>query len=135
MINVGVIGYGYWGPNIVRNFYNHPQLNLKSVSDIDSSRLALVTEAYPNIQTTTDYKDIIKDKSIDLVAIITSISSHFDIAKSALLNGKHVFVEKPFTSTSDQAKELIDLAKASELTIMVDHTFLFTGAAKNEGVN
>ena len=130
MINVGVIGYGYWGPNIVRNFNQSSDIKLVRVSDISENRLKVFKESYPEIDATTDEDRIIKDPSIDLVAIITSTSSHFRLAKKALEAGKHVFVEKPFTSTSAEALELIEIAEKKDLLIMVDHTFLFTGAVK-----
>lgn len=130
MIQVGVIGYGYWGPNIVRNFRNHPEIKVKYIADMDQHRLQLAAGQYPDITATSDADSIIKDPDIDLVAVITSTSTHYPLAKRALEQGKHIFVEKPFTATSDQAKELIDLATARNLMIMVDHTFLFTGAVR-----
>lgn len=130
MIQVGVIGYGYWGPNIVRNFSNHPEIEVSHLADMDTSRLAVASQQHPGIQTTTEANDILTNPSIDLVAVITSTSSHYILAKKALENGKNVFVEKPFTATSDQAKELIDIADSKGLMIMVDHTFLFTGAVR-----
>ncbi len=130
MIKVGVIGYGYWGPNIVRNFISHPEIKVAKLADMDQDRLALASSQYSDVVITSDADEILNDPEIDLVAVITSISSHYPLAKKALQNGKHVFVEKPFTATSDQAKELIDLALAKDLLIMVDHTFLFTGAVR-----
>ena len=130
MIKVGVIGYGYWGPNIVRNFHNNPDLKVVSVSDVSLDRLKILKSVHPDIQASTDEDDIIKDPSIDLVAIITSTSTHFRLAKKALTEGKHIFVEKPFTSSSSQAIELIEIAEKKNLLIMVDHTFLFTGAVQ-----
>ncbi len=130
MINTGVIGYGYWGPNIVRNFVANPDLNVVKVSDMAADRLALLKRTHPNVQAEQDANEILNDPTIDLVAVITSTSTHFKLAKQALLNGKHVFVEKPFTATVEEAEELIRIAEEKNLVIMVDHTFLFTGAVQ-----
>jgi predicted dehydrogenase len=130
MINIGVIGYGYWGPNVVRNFYNVPEAKLVSVCDKRSESLDRVKEVYPAIEVTQDANDILLSTDIDAVAVVTPVSTHFELARKALQNGKHVFVEKPFTCTSDQAETLIELAEKKKLKIMVDHTFLFTGAVR-----
>lgn len=130
MITCGVIGYGYWGPNIVRNFSNHPEIRVKTVSDKSEERLKVLKGIYPQINGATDPSEIINDPEIDLVAIITPVFTHYDLAKRALKAGKHIFVEKPFTSTSAEASELIELAEQKNLQIMVDHTFLFTGAVR-----
>jgi predicted dehydrogenase len=130
MINTGVIGYGYWGPNIVRNFASNPSINVKKVSDMAEDRLAVLRNNHPQIEAISDANLILNDPDIDLVAIITSTSTHFALAKQALENGKHVFVEKPFTATVAQAEELINIAEQKNLVIMVDHTFLFTGAVQ-----
>ncbi len=130
MIKVGVIGYGYWGPNIVRNFHNNPNIQVVRVSDRSADRLAVLKANHPDIDASQDEDSIINDPGIDLVAVITSTSTHFGLAKKALEAGKHVFVEKPFTATSAQAEELIEIAERKNLLIMVDHTFLFTGAVR-----
>ncbi|MDN5214242.1 Gfo/Idh/MocA family oxidoreductase [Fulvivirgaceae bacterium BMA12] len=130
MINTGVIGYGYWGPNIVRNFVSNENLNVVKVSDIAEDRLKLLSANYPDIKAETEAESILNDPDIELVAIITSTSTHFKLAKQALLNGKHIFVEKPFTATVAEAEELIEIAEKKGLLIMVDHTFLFTGAVR-----
>jgi predicted dehydrogenase len=130
MINIGVIGYGYWGPNVARNFHAASGVNLVAVSDVSDKRLALAQGHYPFIQGMKDPLDLIRSKGVDAVAIVTPVFAHYEMAKEALLAGKHVFIEKPFTSTSAQARELIDLAAAKGLKIMVDHTFLFTGAVR-----
>jgi predicted dehydrogenase len=130
MLNVGVIGYGYWGPNVARNFHASPGVKLVAVSDILEGRLGLAQAHYPFITGLKDPMDLIRSTNVDAVAIVTPVFAHFDLAKEALLAGKHIFVEKPFTSTSAQALELIDLATAKNLKIMVDHTFLFTGAVR-----
>ncbi len=128
MIRVGVIGYGYWGPNIVRNFMANDRAEVVTVCDKSQDALTNVRKIYPGIHVTNDADDIFSSTKIDAVAIITPVSTHFDMAKQALLNGKHVFVEKPLTATVAQAEELLELAEAKNLKIVVDHTFLFTGS-------
>ncbi|MEB3286038.1 MAG: Gfo/Idh/MocA family oxidoreductase [Vampirovibrionales bacterium] len=128
MLNVGIIGYGYWGPNIVRNFHAVEGAQVTFICDRDIQAVQRAHKMFPGIQTSTCHEDVLKSPKIDIVAIATPVSAHYPLAKEALLNGKHVFVEKPFTATSEQAEELIALAEKKNLTIMVDHTFLFTGA-------
>jgi predicted dehydrogenase len=130
MLRIGVIGYGYWGPNIVRNFNAIDSAKVISLCDVNETVLGKVSKLYPATTTSTDAMDILSSKDIDAVAIITPVYTHFELAKKALQNGKHVFVEKPFTSTIAQAEELVELADKKNLQIMVDHTFLFTGAVK-----
>jgi predicted dehydrogenase len=130
MINIGVVGYGYWGPNVARNFHSSPDVKLTAVSDISEKRLGLAQNHYPFIKGLKDPLELIRSNDVDAVAIVTPVFTHFELAKEALNAGKHIFVEKPFTSTSAQARELIDLAAKKKLKIMVDHTFLFTGAVK-----
>ncbi len=130
MINVGIIGFGYWGPNVARNFNSSPRARLKAICDKRNSRLALASSHYPFIKTYNSPDELIKDPEIDLIAVVTPVSDHYELTKKALLNRKHVFVEKPFTSSSQQAEELIELAQRFNLKIMVDHTFLFTGAVQ-----
>src|SRR6202158_903950 len=130
MIRIGVIGYGYWGPNIVRNFHTHQCSEVALVCDQNAKTQERLKKAHPAIPFTTDAMEIVKSPSIDVVAVVTPVWTHFEIAKAALENGKHVFVEKPFTSSVAQAEELIELAERKNLRIMVDHTFLFTGAVK-----
>ena len=128
MLNIGVIGYGYWGPNILRNFNTIEGVKVISVCDRDVKALQRAKKAAFGIDFVSDYREITDSRSIDVVAIVTPVSTHYDIAKRSLKNGKHVFVEKPFTVKSSQAEELIVLAQKKKLTIMVDHTFLFTDA-------
>src|SRR5271154_5155243 len=130
MIRVGVIGYGYWGPNIVRNFQGLESARVEMVCDSNPAALARARKAYPGISTCTDPAEILTSPRIDAVAVITPVWTHYELAKKALENGKHVFVEKPFTSNAKQAEELIELAARKNLKIMVDHTFLFTGAVR-----
>ena len=130
MIRVGVIGYGYWGPNIVRNLQGLDSTRVEMVCDSSAPALARFRKAYPGVRTTQDSRELLRSPEVDAVAVITPVWTHYELAKEALENGKHVFIEKPFTSNSSQAKELIDLAARKGLTIMVDHTFLFTGAVR-----
>jgi predicted dehydrogenase len=130
VLRVGVIGYGYWGPNIVRNFHGQEHSRVTMVCDKSTKSLRRVQQSYPDLLVTGDADEILKATDIDVVAIVTPVHAHFDLAKRALENGKHIFVEKPFTSTSAQAEELIELAERKNLKIMVDHTFLFTGVVK-----
>jgi predicted dehydrogenase len=130
MIRVGVIGYGYWGPNIVRNLHGLDSTRAEMVCDMSPKALARVRKAYPGIKAVSDPNEVLRSPDIDAVAVITPVWTHYDLAKKALENGKHVFIEKPFTSSSAQAEELIELAARKNLTIMVDHTFLFTGAVR-----
>lgn len=130
MIRVGVIGYGYWGPNIVRNFNNVDLSRVVMVCDQRPDSLRKVQQSYPQVAVTRDSAELINSPQIDVVAVVTPVWTHFELAKAALNNGKHVFVEKPFTFTSAQAEELVNLAEQKNLRIMVDHTFLFTGAVK-----
>src|SRR5947209_5804616 len=130
MIRIGVIGYGYWGPNIVRNLHGVVGACVHTVCDKNADMLRRVQQAYPDIKTTTHAEEVLCSPEIDAVAVITPVWTHFELAKKALENRKHVFVEKPFTSNAAQAEELNELAARKNLVIMVDHTFLFTGAVK-----
>ena len=130
MIRVGVIGYGYWGPNVVRNLHSLDSTRVEMVCDRTPAALARVRKSYPSITTVSDPAEILTSPQLDAVAIITPVWTHYQLAKAALENGKHIFVEKPFTSNTAQAEELIELAIRKNLLIMVDHTFLFTGAVR-----
>jgi len=130
MINFGVIGYGYWGPNVVRNLDSLDGARVLAIADTSSSARARAQKAYAGIRVTDDPGEIISSTDIDAVAIITPVWTHFELAKAVLENGKHAFVEKPFTSNAAQAEELIALATRYNLRVMVDHTFLFTAAVK-----
>lgn len=129
-VRVGVIGYGYWGTNIVRNLRGAAGAKLEAVCDTQEEALQRAARAYPELRLTKDTAQILASPQIDAVAIVTPVWTHFELAKAALHNGKHVFLEKPLTATSRQAEELIDLAERRHLILMVDHTFLFTGAVR-----
>jgi predicted dehydrogenase len=130
MIRFGVIGYGYWGPNVVRNLSNLDYSQVAIVCDSSPNSRNRVEKAYSNVRVCADSAEVVTSNDIDAVAIVTPVWTHFELAKAALENGKHVFVEKPFTNSAQQAEELINLAERKNLHIMVDHTFLFTGAVK-----
>src|SRR2546427_7764006 len=130
MLKLGVIGYGYWGPNIVRNFSIQPDCQLVAICDKNPKAVAQVLSRHPAVHATSNPDEVTSSPKIDAVAIVTPVSTHYELAKKALENGKHVFVEKPFTATSAQAEELIELADRKNLQIMVDHTFLFNGAVR-----
>jgi predicted dehydrogenase len=130
MLKLGVIGYGYWGPNVVRNFSSQPDCRVVAVADRSPKALEQVASRYPAVRCIADAAEVLTSPEIDAVAIVTPVSTHYDLARAALENGKHVFVEKPFTATSMQAETLIELADRKRLQIMVDHTFLFNGAVR-----
>src|SRR5438874_1262131 len=127
---IGVIGCGYWGPNLLRNFAENETAELRWICDLDEQRLAAMGRRYPAAQTTADYKKLLADPGLDAVAVVTPVATHFQIAKEALLAGKHVLVEKPLTATAREAEELIELAERHGRTLMVDHTFVYTGAVR-----
>lgn len=130
-MNVAVVGYGYWGPNLVRNFCWTPGVKVKYVCDLDQNRLEKVHSMFPNVENvTTDYDELINDPELDAIVIATPVQTHFPLAKRALEAGKDVLVEKPMTHDSKDAEELVRIAKENKRILMVDHTFLFTGAVK-----
>ena len=130
MVHAAVIGVGYWGPNIIRNFVANQSIRIDYCSDLKQERLDYIQSLYPSIKTTTDYMEIIKNPDVDLIAVCTPVFTHYEIALQALTAGKHVFIEKPMTATAEQAEELVNLAEQKGLHIFVDHTFIFTGAVK-----
>ncbi len=130
MIKFGVIGYGYWGPNVVRNLASLDGSQVAAIADKSSAARQRAQKAHPDIPTTSDAAEVLAGTDIDAIAVVTPVWTHYELAKRALENGKHVFVEKPFTSNIAQAEELINLAESRNLKIMVDHTFLFTGAVR-----
>lgn len=127
-VNVGVIGYGYWGPNLVRNFFAADNCSVKSVADARPDRLRQLEKIYPTIKGVKEAADIIYDPEIDAVVIATPVATHFSLARKALAKGKHVLIEKPMTSSVEEAELLINLAEQKGVLLMVDHTFLYTGA-------
>jgi predicted dehydrogenase len=130
VIKLGVIGYGYWGPNLVRNFSEAGTSEVVAVSDLDPKRLALVKSRYPGVEVTTDHKTLLANPDIDAIAIATPVASHFDLAMAALQAGKHVFIEKPLTESVAQGEKLVEEADRRKLLLHVDHTFNYTGAVR-----
>src|SRR5262245_42213300 len=128
MIGVGVIGYGYWGPNLMRNFNDASGSRVVAVSDLRPERLIQARSRYPLVKMTADYRDLIRDTTIDAIIVATPSTTHFNLALQALQAGKHVLVEKPLTETCEQATRLIDEALRRNCVLMVDHTFVYTGA-------
>ena len=129
-VRFGVIGYGYWGPNVVRNLDQLEKADVLAVCDLSPAARKRVQKAYPQVRVTSDPAELMSSTEIDAIAVVTPVWTHYELAKAALENGKHIFVEKPFTSNTAQAEELIELAAKKNLKIMVDHTFLFTGAVR-----
>src|SRR6202142_664872 len=130
VVNFGVIGYGYWGPNVVRNLDQLDGSKVVAVCDKSPTARKRIHKSYPHVRVVPETPELMPSTEIDAIAIVTPVHTHYELTKAALQNGKHVFVEKPFTSDSGQAEELINLAAKKNLKIMVDHTFLFTGAVK-----
>lgn len=130
MTQIAIVGYGYWGKNLVRNFYSQKNASLHTVVDADENKLAQVRQNYPTVKTSSSLEEILQNTEINAVVIATQVYSHYEIAKKALHAGKHVLVEKPMTSTYVQAQELIKIAQEKNLILMTDHTFLYTGAVQ-----
>ena len=130
LVRFGVIGFGYWGPNVVRNLDQLDKADVLRVCDINPSARQRAQKAFPQLEVVSNPIELLSSPDIDAVAVVTPVWTHYELAKAALENGKHIFVEKPFTSNTAQAEELIELAAKKNLKIMVDHTFLFTGAVR-----
>jgi predicted dehydrogenase len=130
VIRFGVVGYGYWGPNLVRNLFEVSETEVVAVSDKREDRLKQVASRYPSVEVTTEFQDLLDNPCIDAIAIATPVSTHYKLALQALQAGKHVIVEKPMASTSEQALHLIDEAARRRLTLLVDHTFVYTSAVR-----
>ncbi len=130
MHKVGVIGCGYWGPNLIRNFSQMTRTDVKCVADLDDARLAHMKTTYPSVNTTKDINDILNDSEIDIVAVATPVHTHFHLASKALDAGKHVFIEKPMTASVKEAEKLIELSEKNRKKLMVGHTFLYTSAVR-----
>ena len=126
MIKIGLVGAGYWGKNLIRNIMESNEAALNIVCDIDKNKLMRVKKRYPGVKITTNYLNLVNDKSIDAVVISTNVNSHHNLAKKAIKDGKHVFVEKPMAETVEKAEELVELANNNKLTLMVGHTFLYS---------
>jgi len=130
LIRFGLIGYGYWGPKVVRNLEHLPKAEVLTVCDLNVAARKRAHKDYPQMEIVSDPVEVLTSPEIDAIAVVTPVWTHYELAKAALQNSKHVFVEKPFTSNAAQAEELIELAEKKNLKIMVDHTFLFTPAVR-----
>ncbi len=130
MLGIGVIGYGYWGPNLVRNFQELPDCSVQVVSDLSVERCRMAQQRHPALKVTQDFQDLIHHPSVDAVVIATPVATHFPLALAALEAGKHVLVEKPLASSSDEVLRLMEEAERRQVTLMVDHTFVYTGAVQ-----
>ena len=133
MIKIGIIGYGYWGPNLVRTFAELSRAKVVGVSDLSGPRLELVARRFPGVKTTTDYQDLLRDPDIDAIAIATPVGTHFELGMATLKARKHLWLAKPVTETSLQARKLVDEAEKRQLVFLVDHTFIYTGAIRKMG--
>lgn len=129
-INIGVVGCGYWGPNLIRNFRSLPGCHVKLACDSDPKRLAYVSQLYPEVKTTADYEELVNDTEIDAICVATPVWTHFELAKKSLEAGKHTFVEKPMASSVSQCRELVDLADHKRLILMTGHTFIYSAPVK-----
>lgn len=130
MIKIGVVGYGYWGPNLVRNFAELGRARIAGVVDLDPKKLDLVARRFPAVKTTSDFQDLLRDPEIDAIAVATPVDTHFELGMATLKAGKHLWLEKPMAETSLQARKLTDEADKRNLVLHVDHTFIYTGAIK-----
>ena len=130
-VGIGVVGYGYWGPNLVRNFASTVGAQVIAICDMDASKLDRRKRLYPERgDNKTEFRDLLTDSRIDAIAIATPVSTHYELALAALRAGKHVLVEKPLAQTSEQVRRLIEEAERRRLILMVDHTFLYTPAVQ-----
>ena len=130
LINIGVIGYGYWGPNLVRNFNELARANVSAVADVDPKKLEILTHRFPAIKATTNFQDLLHDSSISAIAVATPVHTHFELGMAVLKAGKHLWLEKPMAESSLQARKLVDEADKRKRVLLVDHTFIYTGAVR-----
>jgi predicted dehydrogenase len=130
VINLGIIGYGYWGPNLVRNFMACEGAQVAAVCDLAPERLDKVAALYPALWVTPSWRELIDDPAVDAVVVATPVATHFELAMAALQAGKHVLIEKPIAASSDEARRLIDESRRRGLVLLVDHTFVYTGAVR-----
>jgi len=130
MAGIAIIGYGYWGPNLLRNFSSVPGSTVHWVVDLRTERLEQIKKQYPGIRTTSSINDVLNDPAVTAIVVATPVQYHYSLAKTALEHGKHVLIEKPMTQSSAEAEELIAISREKGLVLMVDHTFLYTGAVR-----
>ena len=128
MTKIGVVGCGYWGPNLIRNFSFLPDCDMLLACDSKQSRIEHIKKIYPEVEVTTDFSDVVNNDEVDAVAISTPVRTHYDMARQCLLKGKHVLLEKPMTSSLKESRELVKLANEQDKVLMVDHTFEYTAA-------
>jgi predicted dehydrogenase len=133
MIKIGILGYGYWGPNLARNFAETPGTAVAGIADLDDKKLELVRRRYPGVKTTKHFQDLLQDPEIDAIAVATPVSTHFELGMATLRANKHLWLEKPMTETQLQARKLLDEAERRQLAVLVDHTFIYTGAVRKIG--
>jgi predicted dehydrogenase len=129
-MKIAVLGLGYWGPNLVRNFLGNSEVTEVIGCDKDPKRLKFIADRFSGVRLVDDFNFVLNDSSIDAIAIATPVGTHYQFAKAALNAGKHIWVEKPFTACSENAEELIELAERKNLKIFLDHTFIYTGAVR-----
>ncbi len=130
MLNIAVVGCGYWGPNLIRNFGSLSECKVKLVCDADADRLAYIKELNPSVETTSEFDNLVKNGDIDAIVIATPVHLHFGMARKSLQAGKHTFIEKPMACSSEECEKLIELAEKQKLTLMVGHTFIFSTPVK-----
>ena len=128
--NIGVVGCGYWGPNLIRNFRSLADCRMKTMCDVSEQRLKHLKSLYPEVEGETNYERMLGEAGLDAVVIATSVKHHFPMAKASLLAGKHTLIEKPLASSTAQCEELIEIAAAKGLVLMVGHTFLYSPAVR-----
>ncbi|MBC8255237.1 MAG: Gfo/Idh/MocA family oxidoreductase, partial [Ardenticatenia bacterium] len=130
MLKMAAVGCGYWGPNLIRNFNNHPDVELTTICDLDEGRRAHMSSLYPHAKVTANLEDVINDKSVAAVVVATPVSTHFSLGIAVLESGKHLFIEKPMAASAEECRQLVEAAKARQLQVMVGHTFLFVPAVR-----
>jgi predicted dehydrogenase len=129
-VNIGVIGCGYWGPNLIRNYKSLPDCNVRAMCDINPQRLKHLKGLYPDVQGHLDYDEMLRDEGLQAVVIATSVAQHYPMAKKCLESGKHVFIEKPMARSVQECQDLIELARSKDLVLMVGHTFLYSSPVR-----
>ena len=129
-VSVGVIGCGYWGPNVIRNFFEAPGAEVAACCDADVRRLDGIRKRFPSVRAVRNPRALFADPAIEAVAIVTPLATHYTLASAALRAGKHVFLEKPAAATAEQTARLLDLSRRSRKTLFVDHVFVYTAAVR-----
>ena len=130
MLNIAVVGCGYWGPNLIRNFRSLSECKVRFICDVDNCNLAHMRTLYPEVETISDFGHLVNGAQIDAIVIATPVLSHFAMARKSLQAGRHTFIEKPMASSAVECKKLLELAENKNLTLMVGHTFVFSQAVR-----